>query len=457
MLKLLIFAALGLGTLYLLGVFSPTPPRPEVKAEGWYGRGSKKSKDDESIKPFRVNVPQKDLDDLDSRLKNVRLGEDLEESTFEYGFQVGFMKTVIDHWRKKFNWRKQEALLNSFPQFTTKIEGIDVHFIRVKPASQSKGPAKPLLMVHGWPGSIWEFYKILPMLTDPENNGFAGNEAFEVICPSIPGYGFSEAPHHRGFNTRETARLFVKLMKRLGHEKFYLQGGDWGSGITTDIATMYPQNSIALHLNMMLTLSPNPLKQIALALMPSLFLEDGEQYLGFLGQFGLLLKETGYMHLQATRPDSVAFSLNDSPVGLAAYLMEKFAVWTDQESLKTKDGDLTKHFTMDELLTNVMIYWVSGCIGPSMRYYRENIYDLTEALPWAKVPVEAPVGLAAFKHELYNSPIFLMKNKFPNVVQHSVLPHGGHFAALQVPEVLARDFFSFVKKINQRKSGKNEL
>lgn len=215
MLKLLVVAALCLGGLYLLGVFSPTPARPDLKPDGWWGRGPKKTKDDETIKPFKVNIPQKDLDDLDKRLANTRLGEDLEESTFEYGFQVGFMKQVIDHWRNKFDWRKQEAALNTFPQFTTNIEGIDVHFIRVKPPSsqfailtvaqlifffQGKGPTKPLLMVHGWPGSIWEFYKILPMLTDPANNGFPGNESFEVICPSIPGYGFSEAPHHRGWH-----------------------------------------------------------------------------------------------------------------------------------------------------------------------------------------------------------------------------------------------------------------
>lgn len=444
-------AAVLLGCLFV----GKTCEIPAVK-DGWFGRGSERPMD-ETVIPFTVNVSNDTLKDLQQRLENARLGEDLENVKFEYGFQVRYMKEVLDYWKNNYNWRQEEALLNKFPHFKTNIEGIVVHFIHVKPKMSTGKMVRPLLLIHGWPGSVFEFYKLLPMLTDPASYGGSGEDAFEVICPSIPGYGFSEAAHQPGMNTVAVGRIFVKLMARLGHHSFYLQGGDWGAIISTFISQAYPENTLGLHVNMIVPPKGSLealIKQIVGNYFPSLIGISQSEYDLFYPLDKMLIKlvaASGYMHLQATKPDTLAFALNDSPVGLAAYIMEKFGAWTNlDDHLNSIDGAITKKFTLDELLTNVMIYWITGSIGSSIRLYRESLAGFEEVEAWESVKVTVPTGLAAFPHDVVVLPRAIAEVRYKNIVQYTVMPQGGHFAALEEPRLLADDLLAFVKKVESQ-------
>ncbi|NXS94197.1 HYEP hydrolase, partial [Jacana jacana] len=238
-------AALGVGGILVFWLRSRHKIKTIEMGDGWWGSGERplKGKEDESIRPFKIETSDKEIEDLHHRLEQTRYTPPLEGAAFHYGFNSNYLRKVVAYWRNQFDWRKQVEVLNKYPHFQTTIEGIDIHFIHVKPSYVPHGRAvQPLLMVHGWPGSFYEFYKIIPLLTEPASHGLnEGDVVFEVICPSIPGYGFSEAPHQKGFDSIATARIFHKLMNRLGFKQYYLQGGDWGSRITTNMAQMLPQ------------------------------------------------------------------------------------------------------------------------------------------------------------------------------------------------------------------------
>uniref|UniRef100_A0A914X0J5 Epoxide hydrolase n=1 Tax=Plectus sambesii TaxID=2011161 RepID=A0A914X0J5_9BILA len=340
----------------------------QVPEREWFGTGEER-KEDTKIEPFTIAVPEESLKDLRRRLEQTRFFEPLEDAkNFQYGFNTIYLREVHKYWLTSYDWRRQEATLNSFKHFKTEIEGVKVHFIHAKPPAGKYKRVLPLLLVHGWPGSVYEFYKILPLLTDPLGNKFKPfgttdvDFAFEVIAPSIPGYGWSEAPKKTGFGPIAAGRFFSKLMVRLGFKQFYCQGGDWGAIITTATAIIHPERVLGLHLNMFMA-SPTShpaiiAKMVIGAFLPSLVYDAGEApKMGFGATFMNLIKESGYFHIQATKPDTVGFSLNDSPLGLAAYILEKFSTWTHPAYKELPDGGLTRQYTLDELLTNVMIYW----------------------------------------------------------------------------------------------------
>ncbi|XP_036703116.1 epoxide hydrolase 1 isoform X2 [Balaenoptera musculus] len=303
--------------------------------DGWWGPGVRPTTgEDESIRPFKVETSDEEINDLHQRIDKVRLTPPLEDSRFHYGFNSNYLKKIISYWRNEFDWRKQVEILNGYPHFKTKIEGLDIHFIHVKPPQLPSGQTpKPLLMVHGWPGSFYEFYKVIPLLTDPEKHGLSNELAFEVVCPSIPGYGFSEASSKKGC------------------------------------------------------------------------------------------------------------ALNDSPVGLAAYILEKFSTWTNPEFRDLEDGGLERKFSLDDLLTGTMLYWTTGTITSSQRFYKENLrLDNTHE----GIKVHVPTGFAAFPCELVHVPEKWVKSKYPKLISYSYMPHGGHFAAFEEPELLAQDIRKFV-------------
>ncbi|XP_053163720.1 epoxide hydrolase 1 [Hemicordylus capensis] len=426
--------------------------------EGWWGKGQKPdSEEDTTIHPFMVETSEAEINDLHRRLDQARFTEPLENSNFRYGFNSTHLQKVISYWRNQFNWKKQVEVLNKFPQFKTKIEGIDVHFLHIKPLHLPDGQStKPLLMVHGWPGSFYEFYKIIPLLIDPANHGLSDKHIFEVICPSIPGYGFSEAPHKKGFDTVCAARVFYKLMHRLGFSEFYLQGGDWGSVICTNLAQIAPSHVKGLHLNMAVNTALRFKELLSIPLgpyFPKLFgFQDEDIKLIFPFKEKMInkaLMETGYMHIQATKPDTVGCGLNDSPVGLAAYILEKFSTWTDESFRNLEDGGLEKMFTLNDLLTNVMIYWVSGCIVSSMRLYKEALGKGIGTQKHEKLPVHVPTGIAAFPSDLVHYPRLWVEQKYRNLVSFNFMARGGHFAALEEPELLAADILQFVAKVEK--------
>ncbi|XP_040433983.1 LOW QUALITY PROTEIN: epoxide hydrolase 1-like [Falco naumanni] len=307
-------------------------------------------------------------------------------------------------------------------------------------------------MVHGWPGSFYEFYKTIALLTEPAEHGLnEGDMVFEVICPSIPGYGFSEAPHQKGFDSKATARKFHKLMNRLGSKEYYLQGEDWGSLITTNMAQMLPQS-----VNLIFAGREGLRRMISVMLgayIPWLIgftREDVRRMYPFIQKnIHELLRESGYLHIQATKPDTAGCGLNDSPVGLAAYILEKFSTWRDKSFLHKDDGGLESKYTLDELLANVMIYCVTSSIVSSMRFYKENISKDPGLTGDARFAVYVPTGTAAFPQELVHTPRVWAKEVFKNIITYSYMPRGGHFAAFEEPKLLAQDIMHFVRKVEQ--------
>ncbi|XP_056291455.1 epoxide hydrolase 1 isoform X2 [Pseudoliparis swirei] len=413
--QLLIGSAVAAGGILMHAVYK----RGEVKSiplgEGWWGAGKKPLTEDDHIYSFKVQTSEEEIEDLHERIDRTRYTDPLEDSCFQYGFNSTYLKTVVSYWRQTFDWKKQVGVLNQYPHFKTKIEGLDVHYVHVRPAHRANQKVLPLMLVHGWPGSFYEFYKILPLLTENQDG-----LVFEVICPSIPGYGYSDAPHKQGFDSLAAARIFLTLMERLGFSQFYLQGGDWGSLITTNMAQM------------------KPLREDVRRLFP--FFEKNVWN---------ILRETGYFHIQATKPDTAGCGPNDSPVGLAAYILEKFSTWTELSNTDLVDGGLERKFSLDDVLTNVMIYWTTGSIVSSMRFYKENFKSNLDKRVDAKMGVFVPTGLAAFPGELMHCPRSWAQTKYRNIYSYTFMPRGGHFAAFEEPQLLANDLVQFVKNVEK--------
>lgn len=419
----------------------------DIPKDGYFGRGEKRP-DNEEIYPFKIDTPSSVLDDLKRRLQSARIGhEQLEDvQDFEYGINVGTLQEWKKYWLEEYDWRRSEAILNSFQHYRTEIEGLNVHFIHSKP-EKNYSRIIPLLLVHGWPGSVFEFYKIIPLLTNPIGNS---EFAFEVIAPSIPGYGWSEQSHKKGFSQIPTARIFDKLMRRLKFEKYMAQGGDWGAVVVSLLARMYPENLFGIHVNMFSSgiKKPSLLRMLFGHYFPSRAFSQ-PQYANFnlKNLFKSLLKETGYMHIQATKPDTVGVALNDSPVGLLAYILEKFSTWTNPAFIELADGGLERKFTKDEILTNVMIYWINQNIVSSQRYYKEFFMDEAQKRLNKKY-IDIPTAYADMPHELAvgKQPIEIVRS-FYNVIQNTTFADGGHFAAFEVPDELAIDIINFAKKL----------
>uniref|UniRef100_H3AB84 Epoxide hydrolase n=1 Tax=Latimeria chalumnae TaxID=7897 RepID=H3AB84_LATCH len=452
--------ACALGIVIYLLVF-PKKEDTLPMEDGWWGEGQRPpvGEEDESVRPFRVQTSQEELDDLFRRIDQTRFTVPLEDSRFHYGFNAAYLRKVVSYWRNRFDWQKQVELLNRFPHFKTKIEGLDIHFVHVKPPSLPAGhSAKPLMMVHGWPGSFFEFYKIIPLLTDPTSHGLSDEHTFEVICPSIPGYGFSEASRKPGLNSVSAARIFYKLMLRLGFREFYVQGGDWGWLICTNMAQMVPSHVKGVHLNFVSVPMGGLLQLLSLLLghyFPRLFGfqdEDVKRLFPFMER-GIynMLKETGYLHIQATKPDSAGKAVPGDPCGiLPTYILTEIHFYTERLVLfffLSKDYILFQKFSLDELLTIVMLYWVTGTIVSSMRFYKENLGKGIGNQKHEKILVRVPTGIACFPNELMHTPKLWAKQKYVNIVSYNYMPRGGHFAAFEEPQLVADDIRHFTLEL----------
>ncbi|KZC13710.1 Juvenile hormone epoxide hydrolase 1, partial [Dufourea novaeangliae] len=419
---------------------------PALPETNW---GSKKNgKESSEIRPFKIDVPVAVLEDLKYRLAHRRSYVDpLEDTAWTYGISTKYLNTVLDYWTNKYNWTERQALLNKYPQFLTNIQGLDIHFYHVRPTIPKDRKLKvlPLMIIHGWPGSVVEFQKIIPMLTTPSPDH---DFVFELIVPSLPGYGFSEGAVRPGMATAQMTVIFKNLMQRLGFEKFYVQGGDWGSLVASNIAALFPEKIIGVHCNMCFTLEPkNLFWSIVGSYIPSLVVES-EHYSKFYPLskvFIALIEESGYFHIQATKPDTIGAALTNSPDGLAAYILEKFSTWTNKAYRERDDGGLLENFTLDELLDNIMVYWVTNSITTSVRLYAENMNTAYRSLKVEQLPVKVPTGCAITPNELLLQPKSLLGNRYPNLIQYNYLSRGGHFAAFEVPRLLADDIYSFVK------------
>jgi pimeloyl-ACP methyl ester carboxylesterase len=364
-------------------------------------------------KPFTLHVPDAEIAELRQRLARVRWPDEPPQAPWSTGTSVAYMQALTGYWREQFDWRAWEARLNGFRQFTVPIRGIDLHVIH-EPGRGAK--PIPLLLSHGWPGSVFEFHKLIPLLT----------EHFTVIAPSLPGYTLSFKPGQQRFSIGDIAGLYAELMSALGYERFAAQGGDWGAFVASVLGHRYPQRLTGIHLNLLavrrdpkMLANPTPDEKI--------FLQQLEHF---------LKEETGYQWIQGTRPQTLAFGLTDSPCGLAAWIVEKFRAWTDC------NGDPENAVSRDEMLANISLYWFTGAIGSSFWPYYARLHG-----PWP-IPegetVAVPTGYAEFPKEILRPPRSLAEKTYTDIRRWSPMRKGGHFAALEQPEALAgeiRDFF----------------
>ncbi|KAK3914556.1 Juvenile hormone epoxide hydrolase 1 [Frankliniella fusca] len=442
---LVVLLAVGLGVLWQK-VFAPGP-LPVLRDE-WWGPGQPRNVG-EAITPFKINIPDSVIADLNARLDRWQNPtKPLENAQFTYGMNTDYLTKVVKFWRKDYNWKKREAFLNSLPQFKTNIAGLNIHFIHVKPKNVPAGTkVLPLLFMHGWPGSVRELYAAIPLLTTPRK-GY--DFVFEVIAPSLPGYGFSDAAVRPGLGAVQVGVVMRQLMQRLGFNQFYVQGGDWGSLIATHMATLYPNIVLGVHMNM--CVSMHPLTQILYtigSIYPLLVVDEPYQdrLYPLSKTYAHLLEEMGYFHLQASKPDTVGVALRDSPVGLAAYILEKFAVWTKKDNKFLADGGIEKKFSLTDLLDNVMIYWVTDSITTSMRLYAESLAINQWSLGMEKIPANVPVACTAAPEEIAYTPRAALLLKFPQLVHYTHPPRGGHFLAFEEPEMFADDVFEGMSKV----------
>ena len=379
------------------------------------------------IRPFSIDVPDVDLADLKQRLERTRLPSSSVQDGGDDGIAVDVVRRLVNHWRYEFDWREQERRLNRLPHFKAEIDGLDIHFVH----QRGVGPAPlPLVVTHGWPGTFAEMERILPLLTDPGAHGGDPRDAFDVVVPSLPGYGFSQAPLRAGVGSRAIARLWRQLMAGLGYARFGAQGGDIGAGVSLWLAREASDGLVGAHLNYI----PGSFRPNLHANAPAV--SDDEQ--AFLARSARFAAEEGaYAALHATKPQTLAFSLADSPVGLAAWMAEKFMAWSDGD--EASDG-----IGFDTILTNVALHWFAGDAAAPLRLYKENRLDPLVFAPDERVA--APVGVAVFPRELPMPPRSWVERVF-DVRQWTPMPRGGHFAALEQPELLARDIRAFFRPL----------
>jgi len=383
--------------------------------------------------PFHIHIPDAVLDDLRTRLRRTRWPDQVADSGWTYGTDGAYLRELTAYWLERFDWRVQETALNRFAHFRADVDGLGLHFIH----ERGRGPRPlPLLLMHGWPGSIVEFTEVIGPLTDPAAHGGDPQDAFDLIVPSLPGYGFSERPSQPGVDVMRVAALFTSLMEHLGYARFGAQGGDWGAAIATALGSAFPDRVLGIHLNMLIAARPgtNDPSQLSAT--------DRE----ILDRFNAFQKEeTGYMQIQGTKPQTLGYALNDSPVGLAAWIVEKFRTWSDC------GGDVERRFTKDQLLTNITLYWVTETINSSVRLYYETMHNPAlrggvEGQLDAVFTVSVPTGAAVFPAEIYRPPRAWAERTY-NIARWTEMPAGGHFAAMEEPAALVEDVRAFFRPL----------
>jgi len=376
----------------------------------------------EAIKPFRIAVGDAVLDDLRSRLRNTRWPEAEVVDDWSQGAPLAWIKEVCRYWAEEYDWRKREALLNRFAQYTTDIDGLAIHFLHVRSPHPE---AMPLLITHGWPGSVVEFQKVIAPLTNPTAYGGDAADAFHVVCPSLPGFGFSAKPKTTGWGVERIAAAWAVLMDRLGYQRYGAQGGDWGSAVTASLGAQDPEHCIGIHITLAMGTRPkvdgDPTPEEARALQAL------KHYRNW---------DSGYAQEQATRPQTLAYGLTDSPAGQAAWILEKFWAWTDC------DGHPENILSRDELLDNVMLYWVSATAASSARLYWESFGRGRTARQ-----VKVPTGVAVFPKEIVPPVRRWMESDFTDIRRWSEMSKGGHFAAFEQPELFVGEVRAYFRTL----------
>jgi pimeloyl-ACP methyl ester carboxylesterase len=366
----------------------------------------------DDITRFRMDIPDADVDDLRRRLRDTRWPEPETVDDWSQGVPMTYIRSLCDYWLEEYDWPASQARLNRFTQFLTEIDDLPIHFIHARSAHDG---ALPLVITHGWPGSVVEFHKVIEPLTDPVAYGGDAADAFHVVCPSLPGYGFSGKPRRPGWGVEHTADAWDQLMTRLGYARYGAQGGDWGSQVTTALGMRHPDHVIGIHLNMAIAL-PSSLDDLTEAEQAALASIDYYQK-----------QDSGYSKEQSTRPQTVGYGLVDSPAGLCAWIIEKFWSWSDC------DGDPANVFTRDELLDNVMLYWLTAAGASSARMYWESFTRPVLG------PVSVPVGCSVFPKEIFRPSRRWAEQQFGDLRYFNEPDKGGHFAAFEQPETFVNE------------------
>ena len=427
----LLLAVAGLACLS-----SATHVRAQAGTTTQTARTTSSRADASAVVPFKIQIPNSVLVDLKQRLSHVRFADEFPDAGWDYGTNLGYLTELVAYWRDKYDWRAQEKRLNAFDQFTTRIDDVDIYFIH----QRSKNPgAMPLLLLNGWPSSIAEYQKVIGPLTDPVAYGGRIEDSFDLVISSMPGFGFSGKPRARGYDPERIARIWVQLMARLGYSRYSTHGSDWGAGIATRVALDDPTHVAALHLA---GCGGTAVPEAAPAENRAV---DAAHNLG-------------YQEIQSTKPQTLGQGLSDSPVGLASWIVEKWYDWSDH------NGDLAKTFTKDEILTNIMIYWVTNSGASSGRIYYESRHMLGGALPASPFvqptgKVAAPTGCGAFptQYDRRANPLNATSESARkaaearfNLVHFTSMPHGGHFPALEQPTLWTDDIRAFFRTAGVR-------
>jgi pimeloyl-ACP methyl ester carboxylesterase len=386
------------------------------------------------MNPFRIEVPESELDDLRRRLAEVRWPDEPPSSDWERGVPPNYLRDLVEYWRTGYDWRAAEATLNSFPQFTTEIDGARVHFLHVRSPEPN---AVPMLVTHGWPGSFAEFTSVIGPLTDPRAHGGDPSVAFDLVIPTIPGFGFSGPLREAGWNIPRVAGAWARLMAELGYERYVAQGTDIGAWITHLLCLIDQKHVIGGHVNFLVTPPSDD---------PADFAGLTETELGRLGLLNTFVGElAGYMKLQSTRPQTLGYALTDSPVGQLAWIVEKFRDWTD--SAKVPEDAVDR----DQMLTNVMLYWLTRSGASSAHFYYDNaeFMPTSPTPPAAPPPLTVPFGVAVFPRDPAQPIRRFAERILTNIVHWSEYDRGGHFPAMEVPDLLINDLRSFARALRR--------
>jgi pimeloyl-ACP methyl ester carboxylesterase len=363
----------------------------------------------DAIEPFHLDIPQSELDELRARLDRTRWPEAETVGDWSQGAPLAPVRVLCEHWRTAYDWRRCEAMLNGFGQHRTTLDGLPIHFLHIRSPEPS---ALPLVMTHGWPGSVIEFHKVIGKLTDPAAHGGEARDAFHLVIPSLPGYGFSGKPASPGWKVERIATAWATLMGRLGYTRWAAQGGDWGAAVTREIGVQQPAGCVALHLNVPIVV-PSAEEAAAATPLERTFIAEMEYYNNI---------ESGYAKQQMTRPQTLGYGLADSPVGQAAWIYEKFHGWTDNA------GTPESVLTMDEMLDNIMLYWLPNTGTSSARLYWESA-----ATGFTARTIELPIGISVYPHELFRASRRWAERHYHNIIHWNELDRGGHFAAFEQP------------------------